>query len=206
MDVLEKEQIELVKKGISEGMDYQEYRSLVGLLTENQQTTGVVKSESNINYTQLNDRRMNRWDKTFKISEEQKERIARVRSKLMFLVLTESWCGDAAPSLPIMNKIAESNPNIGLKILLRDENLELMDAFLNNGARSIPKLIVLDSENEEIIAEWGPRPSIATKMAEDYKREHGKLTAEFKKDLQVWYNTNKGRNIIDDLLGLLPLE
>ena len=43
----------------------------------------------------------------------------------------------------------ESGENIELKIVLRDENEELMNEFLTNGSRSIPKLIVLD-ENLEV--------------------------------------------------------
>ena len=115
-------------------------------------------------------------------------------------VLTESWCGDASPSLPVMNKIAELNSNIEFKIVLRDENLDLMNLFLTNGGMSIPKLIVIDNDQEKVIADWGPRPSIATKMVEDYKAEHGSLSAAFKQDLQVWYNKDKGQNILQDIV------
>jgi len=105
-----------------------------------------------------------------------------------------------------MQKIAELNPNLTLKVVLRDENLDLMNQFLTNNAMSIPKLIAVDDETESVIGEWGPRPSIATKMVVDYKAEHGTLTPEFKQDLQVWYNKNKGQNILEDLVELLPLK
>ncbi|WP_421810229.1 thioredoxin family protein [Flagellimonas sp.] len=210
MELLEKKieeaKITLVKQGISMGMDYGKYRDLVHHLADTKQTTGLPRSEANIEYTQLNDRRMRRWDKTFKLPEAIGEKVSNISSRLKFLVLTESWCGDAAHSMPIMNKIAEANPNIDFKALLRDENPELMDAFLTNGSRSIPKLVVFDADLNEIIAEWGPRPSIATQMANDYKAMHGTFTPEFKQDLQMWYNKNKGENILNDLVGLLPLE
>jgi thiol-disulfide isomerase/thioredoxin len=210
MELLEKKieeaKITLVKQGISMGMDYGKYRDLVHHLADTKQTTGLPRSEANIEYTQLNDRRMRRWDKTFKLPEAIGEKVSNISSRLKFLVLTESWCGDAAHSMPIMNKIAEANPNIDFKALLRDENPELMDAFLTNGSRSIPKLVVFDADLNEIIAEWGPRPSIATQMANDYKTMHGTFTPEFKQELQVWYNKNKGENILNDLVGLLPLE
>ncbi len=210
MELLEKKieeaKITLVKQGISMGMDYGKYRDLVRHLADTKQTTGLPQSEANIEYTQLNDRRMRRWDKTFKLPETVEQKVSSISSRLKFLVLTESWCGDAAHSMPIMNKIAEANPNIDFKALLRDENPELMDAFLTNGSRSIPKLIVFDADLNKIIAEWGPRPSIATQMANDYKTMHGTFTPEFKQDLQVWYNKNKGENILNDLVGLLPLE
>ncbi len=210
MEVAEKQiegmPLERIKYGISKGMEYTEYRNLVSGLAQSRRTTGPEQLESLINYTQLNDRRMKRWDKTIKLTDEVESRIASVNSKITFLVLTESWCGDAAPSLPVMNKIAELNPNIQFKIILRDENLDLMDQFLTKGSRSIPKLIVLDEEQDEIVAEWGPRPSIATQMVEDYKKEHGQLSSGFKQDLQLWYNKDKGQNILEDLLELLPLE
>lgn len=205
-DNFQKERLETIKNGISEGMEYAAYRDLVHTLAQNRRTTGPEQLGSLINYTELNDRRMNRWDKTIKIPEEIREKIAQIGSKLTFLVLSESWCGDAAPSLPVMNKIAELNPNINFKIILRDEHLDIMDQFLTKGSRSIPKLIVLDNEKDEVVGEWGPRPSIATQMVEAYKEEHGKLTSEFKQDLQVWYNKDKGQNILSDLLELLPLE
>lgn len=206
MEVLEKNRLEIVQEYISNGMDYARYLELVSQLTKNGKTTGNEQSEAMVDYTKLGNRRMVRWEKTFKIPEAIQQKLESLDRELVFLALTESWCGDAAASLPIINKIAEANPNITLKVVLRDESLDLMDMFLTNGSRSIPKVIFLDKANNEIMGEWGPRPSIATQMVADFKREHGKLTAEFKQDLQVWYNKNKGQNILEDILELLALE
>ncbi|MER3319779.1 MAG: thioredoxin family protein [Allomuricauda sp.] len=206
MEVLEKNRLEIVQEYISNGMDYARYLELVSQLAKNGKTTGNEQSEAMVDYTKLGDRRMVRWEKTFKIPEAIQQKLESLDRELVFLALTESWCGDAAASLPIINKIAEANPNITLKVVLRDESLDLMDMFLTNGSRSIPKVIILDKANNEIMGEWGPRPSIATQMVADFKREHGKLTAEFKQDLQVWYNKNKGQNILEDILELLALE
>lgn len=206
MEVLESNRLELVQEYITKAMDYPKYLELVRQLAIMGKSTGSNQSEAMVNYTKLGDRRMVRWEKTFKINDEVQQKLDSLDRELVFLVLTESWCGDAAASLPIMNKIAEASPNITLKVVLRDESLDLMDTFLTNGARSIPKMIVLDKADDEIIGEWGPRPSIATQMVEDCKREHGKLTDEFKQELQVWYNKNKGQNILGDILKLLALE
>lgn len=206
MEVLEKDQLEIVQESILKGMDCPVYRDLVNDLAENGKTTGEEQSEIKANYTQLNNRRMNRWDKTFKLSESVQEKLANLDTEYVFLTITESWCGDAAASLPVVNKIAEASPNISLKVVLRDENPELINAFLTNGTQSIPKVIILDKANNEIVGDWGPRPSIATQMVEDEKKAHGKLTDEFKQELQVWYNKDKGENILNDILGLLGLE
>ncbi|MDT0538364.1 thioredoxin family protein [Croceitalea sp. P059] len=197
---------ENIKKALEKAISYREYRDLVKKLAETNSNSGPIQTDTLINYTQLNDRRMKRWDKTLKISKEYKSKIANLNSKTTWLVLTESWCGDASPSLPVMNKMAELNSKLDLKIVLRDENLELMNLFLTNGAQSIPKLIALNSETNEVLNEWGPRPSTATKMVNDYKTEHGKLSPEFKENLQVWYNKDKGQTILDDLVKLLTLK
>lgn len=210
MELLEKHTQEdkstLVQQGISLGMNYEKYRNLVHHLVEIEQTTGHIQTEANVHYTQLNDRRMKRWDKTFSIPETVGRQIANLESQFVFLSITESWCGDAAHSLPVINKIAELNPNIDHKIVLRDEVPEIMDAFLTNKTRSIPKVILWNRENRTILGEWGPRPRVATQMVEAYKKEHGKLTSEFKQELQVWYNKDKGEGILKDILDLLPLK
>ena len=98
--------------------------------------------------------------------------------------------------------MADLNDYIDLKLVLRDENLELMDLFLTNGGRAIPKLIVLDKESN-VTNTWGPRPTIAANMVKLYKAEHGSLDAIFKQDLQVWYNKNKGKSAEEDLVNLI---
>jgi hypothetical protein len=194
---------QIIKDSLDNSINYSEYRRLMQKLVLNKFTTGNEVSEANINYTMLNERRMNRWDKKLEISEPNKEKIMRFTSEVMWLVITESWCGDAAHVLPVMNKIAELNPEITLKIVLRDDNESLMNLFLTNGSKSIPKLIMLDAETLEVLDDYGPRPSAATKLVVDYKNKHGALTPEFKEDLQRWYNKDKGQTVIEDLTALL---
>lgn len=189
----------LIKNSIKKGLSYQEYRDLVKQLAEENSTSGNEKTEALVSYTKLNDRRMKRWDKTIKISEETKQRILEFNHKITWLIITESWCGDAAHVIPALNKIAELNSNIDIRIVLRDENLELMDNFLTNGGRAIAKVIMVDDETTDVLDTYGPRPSEATGYVNRFKAMHGTLTAEFKEDLQHWYNKNKGQNIIEDI-------
>jgi hypothetical protein len=200
---MEKSTQELIQKGVSRATSYSEYRTLVKQLSEEGKSTGPEQTDALTNYTQLNDRRMKRWDKTLKFSEEAIAQITKINAKTTWLVLTESWCGDASPALPVMHKITELNSNITLKVILRDEHVDLMNRFLTNGGMSIPKLIAIDDNSGDVIGDWGPRSKAATKLVEDYKTEHGKLTAEFKQDLQVWYNKDKGQSVLEDMLALL---
>lgn len=195
---------QLVQDALQQAMSYEVYAQLVAQHADAGTNTGPETTEALVNYTLLSHRRMKRWGKTFKLQEQDLEQITNFNGDVTWLIITESWCGDAAQTMPMMDKIAQaSNDKINVKVVLRDENLELMDAFLTNGARSIAKLIAIDNTTGAITGEWGPRPSMATQMVIDYKKEHGKLTPEFKQDLQVWYNKDKGRNTTEDLLGLL---
>jgi thiol-disulfide isomerase/thioredoxin len=193
----------LIDEGLKKSMSYPQYRDFVTRLVAKESTSGALKTDELIYYTRLNDRRMRRWDKTIKISKAHEDQIKSFAKPSTWLVLTESWCGDAAHLIPVINKVAQLNPNIDLHIVLRDEHLMLMDAFLTHQARAIPKLIMIDNTTKEVRHAYGPRPSIATQMVDDYKTKHKKLTPEFKENLQVWYNKNKGQNTIEDLVNLL---
>ena len=191
----------IIEKSLENTLSYKEYRDLVSNLLAEGKATGDNQSDDLTNYSMLNDRRMKRLDKTIKISEETVTEIQKIKEPQTWLVITEGWCGDAAQNLPVISKIAETNNQVQLKLVLRDEHEDLMDLFLTNGGKSIPKLVVLDKDNN-VINTWGPRPTVATKMVADYKAKHGALDPEFKQDLQVWYNKNKGQSVQDDFVKL----
>ena len=191
--------LESLKKSIS----YSDYRALVSKLVEQNSTTGNEKTEALVNYTMLNDRRMRRWDRTLKISDKNKSQIENYKKKITWLVITESWCGDAAHVMPVINKAAELNNNINYRIVLRDGNDALMNQFLTNGGKAIAKLIMIDNDTNNVVNTFGPRPTLATELVNTYKAEHGQLTPEFKEDLQRWYNKDKGQSTLRDLLHLL---
>ena len=198
---------ELLQTGIARGILYQDYRLLIDNLASEGKATGQEVSEEMVNFTLLNQRRMKRLDKTLKIDEDSAGIIKGYdQKKVTWLVLTESWCGDAAQTLPMINKVAELNNNISLKIILRDENPGIMNRFLTHGAMSIPKLVMVDNNSGKVLGEWGSRPKILEQMVIDFKNQHGVLTTGFKEELQVWYNKDKGQSILNDLLDLLSLE
>jgi hypothetical protein len=193
----------IIKDSLQKAISYKDYRDLVKQLVDKKSTTGNNKTKDLVNYTMLNDRRMKRWDKTIKVSEDSKQRVSKFTGAITWLIITESWCGDAAHVIPALSKVAELSSNIDVKLVLRDENELLMNQFLTNGGRSIAKLIMIDNTTGDVITTYGPRPVEATKLVDDYKEKHGALTPEFKENLQVWYNKDKGQSIIQDALRLL---
>lgn len=185
------------------GLSYVKYKTLLKELVDSQQSTGPNQSEAFINYTKLSERRMHRWDKTLHLTDDLKHQIETVDYQINILAITESWCGDAAHNLPIFQKIAELNSNIQLRIILRDEHEDVIDAYLTNGGRSIPKVIAFDEEEIELF-NWGPRPEPAQKLYLDGKSA-GKPYDELSAELQTFYNNDKAITIQKELSYLFNL-
>lgn len=190
---------QLFKESLAKSMDYASYRKLVLDLLDLGKSTGTTQSDDLYNYSKLNNARMHRLDQKTRLTPETKEALEFMKETQTWLVITEGWCGDAAQILPVINAMSAMSDQIDLRIVLRDENPELMAQFLTNGSMSIPKMIVLD-KNSALLNSWGPRPSVATQMVNDYKAKHGSLDAAFKKELQLWYNKDKGVSIQQDLM------
>lgn len=187
---------------IERGMYYDEYRRLVDTLIMVNRSTAANESESLLEYSKLNVVRMKRLDKTIEIIPELKEVVEKINEPQTWLVLTEGWCGDAAQILPLFAKIEALNKNITLKFLLRDENLELMDAYLyNNRSRSIPKLIVLDKNNIELF-NFGPRPTVLQEWFYHMKA-NGVNNSIIKEELHHWYAKDKTITTQNELVQLL---
>jgi hypothetical protein len=189
---------------INEAYTYASYRELLDNLLQQGKTTGTNQSESMVNYATLNERRMKKWDKIGKIIPELMDKLMSIDQKMTWLVVTEGWCGDAAQNFPFLNKMAELNPNIDLRFVLRDENLPLIDAFLTNGGRSIPKLIALDSELS-VLGTWGPRPEPVQKAFLENKVSQERTGKEFTEYLHLWYAKDKGITLQGEILAILDV-
>ena len=113
---------QVIEASLARSYSYQAYRKLIDDLLQESRSTAPEQDENLTEYSKMNQRRMKRWDKTLKISEEAKSQIKAYDKKLIWLVISEGWCGDAAHSLPVMNKMAELNPNIEMRVVLRDQH------------------------------------------------------------------------------------
>ena len=190
----------------SKAISPEAYIHLIKEYAESGSTSGPNQTESMIHYTRLNAQRMKRLIKTIEIAAPAKASIQSFDTPQTWLILSETWCGDAANSLPVFFKMAELNHNISIRILFRDENLELMDQFLTNGGRSIPKVIAL-SETNHVLYHWGPRPSEAQTMYLSWKNDPNRVPYdEFQITLQKWYNADAGESIQNEWIELMKKE
>ncbi len=204
---MQKETKKLISRALENSMGYREYADLVAAMASEKKTSGDIQTQEMVHYTMLNHQRMRRWERRIRLDEQEKNLLETLRTPYVWLVLTESWCGDAAPVLPVLQAMAAATPFLDLRIVFRDQNPELMDRFLTDNARSIPKLLVVRPEEDfRVAATWGPRPQEARRMVNEYKALHGKLDAEFRETLQKWYNKDKGLAIKSELKALLTLE
>ncbi|MFD2552839.1 thioredoxin family protein [Sphingobacterium tabacisoli] len=153
------------------------------------------------NYAKLNWSRMSRWLKKFESSDDAKAFLSELEGKQTWILITEPWCGDAAHSVPQIYSLVKDNPNIDLDIQLRDTAPFLIDQYLTNGGKSIPKLIIRNEAGEDI-AVWGPRPEALQQIFEEMKAE-GKEFEDIKTYFQTWYNADKGVELQQELVQLL---
>lgn len=195
--------LEIIKNSLVKSYSYTDYRKLVSDLLKDGKSTGNEQSEALTKYSELNEVRMNRLDKTMQITDNVKASLDNLQSNYLGLVLSEGWCGDAAQLVPIMNKMAELSEKIDLRIVLRDENEELMNLFLTNGGKAIPKLLILDAETLTVLSDWGPRPEGAKELIMDYKAQHGVVDETAKTELQKWYLHDKGISTQNEIMMLV---
>jgi hypothetical protein len=194
---------------------YESYRKHIDELQAVGKTTGQDQSPAMQNYTQLNVARMRRLDKTTaaRLTEASLAQLAAIDRPLVWLSITEAWCGDAAQILPVIQKLADQSHLIEHYLVLRDEHPELIDAFLTNGtSRSIPITIVIDAETKEVLGHWGPRPAelqtylmeVKTKaLAAPDEDAAQAINDQAKIDTQKWYARDKTLSIQEDFLGIL---
>ncbi len=182
---------------------YAAYRQhLADLMAENR-TTGPTQTEEMVQYARLNLQRMQRLDKTVQLLPELQATLAQLAQPYVALVLTEGWCGDAAQIVPVLEALAQaSHGRLTTRYLLRDENLDLMDRYLTDGGRSIPKLLVLQADTLLEAASWGPRPAPAQELFARLKQE-GVSFEDFATQLHGWYAKDHTLSTQRELLALL---
>ena len=140
--------------------------------------------------------------KNFKYNPGMEKKAKSYQANLKFLVISEGWCEDAAQIVPIVDRLAET---IGaeLKIVFRDENLELMEEYHTDGSFSVPMVIGVTPEDEEAFR-FGPRPAKAMEFTNRFKKDPDKYSKDdFIEDLDRFYLENHGQDIITEILELI---
>jgi hypothetical protein len=116
------------------------------------------------------------------------------------LVLSEDWCGDTVNIVPLVAKLTESVSNMDMRILARDENLDIMDSHLTGTSRSIPIVILLNQKFQEC-GWWGPRPRALQKWV----MEKGMMLPvdERYREIRTFYARDHGLTTLEELVEML---
>lgn len=196
---------DLRKKIEENGITYKDYinkniEEIAGTHTKDLSSEEIER----FNFKTLNLQRGNRISRTYNPCNELKNLLAEISEPQLWMVITESWCGDSAQNLPYIAAMASQNPLIDLKILSRDSNPDIMDEFLTNGSRSIPILAAFNSAGDELFR-WGPRPKAAVDLINQWKSE-GLEKSEWVEKLHLWYARNKGAEIEKEFIDLIEKE
>ncbi|MFT4759121.1 MAG: hypothetical protein ACI9XO_001903 [Paraglaciecola sp.] len=200
----------IAKNILQNAHTYESYRQLIDTLFTQNKTTGDDHSEAMLAYTKLNLARMNKWDKRTRLTPETLQNLSKIQRPLTWLVITEGWCGDAAQIVPVLHKMALENDNITLRFILRDAHPDIIDAFLTNSGRSIPKVIILDTETSEVLNSWGPRPTEMQAMMMGVKAKSATIADAAKKktlsqeaaqQLHLWYAKDKAKTTQQEFLA-----
>ncbi len=148
-------------------------------------------------YRRYNFERARRVAAAYRMSERLARALAAIERPQLWMVLTEDWCGDSAYSLPIIAEAARRHSQIRLRILPRDENLDIMDLYLTRGARSIPKLVAFAEDGTELFT-WGPRPAEAQALRDRLQAE-GMDARRLAQALIDWYEAGGWRQVDTEL-------
>lgn len=182
-------------------MTYTEYTAIFNEILTAETPNAPYDNPDYLNYTKLNESRQRRWDKRGELSEETIEAIKSIDKPQFWIIITEPWCGDASHNVPFLVKMAELNPLITYDIQLRDAEPFLIDNYLTNGGKAIPKMVARNNQGEDLYV-WGPRPEQAQKLFLELKASNADFEQQ-KIALQEWYNENKGVDIQKELKSLL---
>jgi len=153
------------------GLSYDDYR------TNWKQQAGTPPSDPDPSERKMHYFLNYNWDRqdsvheTYKPSDELREAVRAIEEPQLWMVITEPWCGDSAFLLPVIAEAAALNDHIQLRILHRDDNLDIMDQYLTDGSRSIPKLVAFSEDGEEQFT-WGPRPDRARERYQELRSVH----------------------------------
>lgn len=181
---------------LQKGIAYDQYKQK---MTEDHISNPNDKIKEYIN---LNEHRMRRVEKNYRVDLALTNQAMTLTHKTYWLILTEHWCGDAAQTLPVFEKIAQlSKGKIEMKLVYRDNNPDLMDAYLTGESRSIPKLIQLDA-HFNVTGIWGPRPSVAQHLVNELKLNPA-TAGTYSIELHKWYAQDKQRSLEKEISKLV---
>ena len=184
-------------------LSYEDYIKLTEEIVAGKNEDEIYKNEKMLNYTKDNLARMNNITSMLNIDKRLYNELQQMQEKQIWVCITEPWCGDASQIVPALYLIASCSANIEFRILLRDANEEVMNNYLTNGGKSIPKLIILNSDTLEEIDRWGPRPAVVQKIVQEQKDDTIISFGDKVRMIHSWYNENQSKDLQEEFITIV---
>ncbi len=188
---------------VAQSLSYAGYLALMQEAVAQEKTTGLEQSAFLATLTKDNLAIMERTYQT-PLRPDLVELLQTLPQPQLWLVLTEGWCGDAAIHVPVLAALAEQSEQVTFRVLLRTEQPAVMDAYLTNGGKSIPKLIAVHADTLQPLGSWGPRPQVLQEYVLGLKQQELPMLDFIKKALQ-YSEENNGTSLQEELLQQVPL-
>jgi Thioredoxin len=195
----------ITPKLLAEAMTYQQYMAVSRERFADNLTTSEdphFNTEQILGFTKLNFSRMARLEKTTELTAEVTDALQQIQEPWIWLVLAESWCGDVAQILPVLKHMVDMSGQIELLLLLRDQNLPVIDAYLTNGARAIPKLVCLRQSDLAELGTWGPRPAALQAEMAIWKAENVPFDQVIER-AHGWYAKDRTQHTQTELAAMI---
>ncbi|MBI5093140.1 MAG: thioredoxin family protein [Candidatus Hydrogenedentes bacterium] len=119
------------------------------------------------------------------------------------VAIAEDWCGDVVRHTPVLQKLAESAPNLKVRFISREQSPETFARYLTNGGEAIPRFIFLNDQFVEC-GNWGPMPEVCRELISRGKA-CGDVGAARKKVAALYELDANRRMVIGELLRLIDI-
>lgn len=150
----------------------------MGVVTRERFETGLTYEQWKAQMTR-NQERHNANERGVQLGEAELAPFKRLPKPVNVLMLAEDWCGDVIANTPIVGRIASETGTLNVRVFLRDQNPDIMDAYLNRGKyKSIPTVVFFDDDFNEL-GRWIERPASVTKLREERRQAIYRDNPEF---------------------------
>ena len=185
---------DLIQRALEHGIDHAAF-----VARAEHRAASTDAGDPYLEYRKLNVARVQRQAKTYTPSDEMLAAMRGITAPQTWVCITEDWCGDSAQTEGIVAAIAASNPLVTYRVLDRDTHPDAMDMYLTNGSRSIPIVVCFDEHATQQWV-WGPRPTAALPIVEQWKKEHT-VNSEWYPKLHAWYAQHAHREVERDIIA-----
>lgn len=195
----------VVEKYISESISWEDYFQLTEKIVAKEISAPIYEDEKMWQYTQANLLRMQNVLKNITINSKLYNELTAVKQSYYWVLITEPWCGDASQIVPAIHTLANCTDKINLRIVLRDSADDLMNLYLTNGGKAIPKLICVNEKMEEELFVWGPRPVALQEIVTANKDRTDISFGEKVRMIHAWYEADISQTLQKEFIDLIKI-